>query len=272
VEARPVLLIGARACELRAAAYLDRVMLGGEVADPAYRGRREATTIVSCDCVECADSCFCTRVGGRPFATDGFDVNLTPLPDGWLVEVATEKGRALLAGASPGEATAEQLAQRERIRGEMTERVARQNEAFGFTAVDAEPMALPEGDDPAWGRHAGDCVECGACTNICPTCHCFYLYDQSVGEESFERLRTWDSCLLGTYHRMAGGVNMKSTPRPKLAGRLANRVLHKMVYSPQQYGLSGCTGCGRCVEACLGGLDVRKIVDALAGPDRETAS
>ncbi len=271
VEAPPTVLIGVRACELRAATYFDKVMLGGEFADPAYRRRREAMTSVSTDCVDCADSCFCTLVGGRPFATEGFDVNLTPLDDGWLLEVATEKGNTLIGDTPPAEATPEQLARRERVRSDMTERVAGQNAAFGFTVTDAAPAAMPEGDDPAWSPYAGDCVECGACTNICPTCHCFYLYDQALGPERFERVRTWDSCLLGTYHRMAGGVNIKATPHPSLTGRLANRVLHKMVYSPQQYSLLGCTGCGRCVDACLGGLDVRTIIAAVAAPDRETA-
>ena len=140
------MLLGVRACELRALRYLDKVMLEGVVDGPAYRA---------------------------------------------------------------------------------------QNAKFTFTTDDATQPLLPAEDEQAWQRFAADCVECGACTNICPTCHCFYLYDQALGAEGFERVRNWYSCLFGSYHRMAGGVNMKLTPRPKLRARLANRVLHKFVYSPR---------------------------------------
>jgi len=187
-----------------------------------------------------------------------------------LVEAATEKGRQLL-GDGGAEATPQQLAARDRAREAMTSRVRGQNEAFGFSADDKSQPALPEGDDAAWQRFAADCVECAACTNVCPTCHCFYLYDQLLGPEAFERVRTWDSCLLSTYNRMAGGVHMKLTPKAKLSSRLANRVLHKFTYSPQQYGLLGCVGCGRCIDACLGAIDIREVVDRLCRSAGETS-
>jgi len=64
IQAGPVVLVGVRACELRAMRYLDKVMLEGNFDDPAYRARREGITIVACDCVDCTESCFCTLVGG----------------------------------------------------------------------------------------------------------------------------------------------------------------------------------------------------------------
>jgi len=259
-----LVLIGLRACELRARNYLDQVLLKGDFDDPAYRARREAMTVVSCDCVDCTQTCCCTLVGGEPFPTEGFDVNLTPVGGGWVVEIATEKGQELLGGRSMHQAGADQLAQRDRIRQRMTDRLEAQNAQYGFRADDQAPPPLPDDDDDSWQKFAADCVECGACTNICPTCHCFYLYDQVLGAENFERIRTWDSCLLSTYHRMAGGVNMKLSPRPKLSNRLANRVLHKFTYSPQQYSLLGCVGCGRCIDACLGAIDIRQVVSELS--------
>jgi len=268
VATEPVVLMGMRACELRAQRYLDKAMLEGDFEDPIYRARREATTLITCDCVDCADSCFCVLLGGRPFATEGYDVNLTPVDGGWLIDVATEKGRQWLdslgaGGGGPVEASPQQLARRDEIRQGMIRRLEEQNAAFGFSASDESQPALPQESDDAWQRFAADCVECGACTNVCPTCYCFYLYDQALGPEEFERIRTWDSCLLSTYHRMAGGVNMKLTPRPRLHSRLANRVLHKFTYSPQQYGLLGCVGCGRCVNGCLGAIDIREVVKEL---------
>lgn len=271
VAQEQLVLVGVRACELRARNYLDKVMLEGEFDDPAYRQRRENTTVVSCDCVDCAETCCCTLVGGRPFATEGFDANLTPLNGGFVLEVATDKGKELVAGAQLAEVTAEQLAERDRIREKMTDRVASQNAQFSFSADDQAAPPLPNDNSDAWQKFAADCVECGACTHICPTCHCFYLYDQASGADEFERVRTWDSCLLSTYHRMAGGVSMKLSPRPRLLSRLANRVLHKFEYSLQQYGLVGCVGCGRCVDACLGAIDIRQVVQDLSAPAGEAS-
>jgi len=266
VEAPPVVLLGVRACELRARDYLDEVFLSGDFQDDPYRRRREGTTIVSCDCVDCTETCCCVLVGGGPFATGGYDVNLTPVESGYVADVATDRGRQWL-GADRlkrlAEASAAQLARRDALRREMVERLRKQNAEFGFSADDRKQPALPNDNDDAWQVFAADCVECGACTNICPTCHCFYLYDQVLGPEQFERLRTWDSCLLSSYHRMAGGAGMKLTPRPRLFSRLANRVLHKFAYSPQQYGRLGCVGCGRCIDACPGAIDIRKVVKEL---------
>jgi len=261
VETSQRVVYGIRACELRAWRYLDEVLLNGEFEDPSFRERRESTAIVSCDCADCTEKCCCTLVGGQPYPKDGFDVNITALErDIFIIEVATPRGEEWLAGKQLTEAAPDQLARRDRLRQEMVERIEQQNAEFDFKAVDDTPLSLPDDDSAAWQQIAADCVECGACTHICPTCHCFYLYDQVLGSEQFERVRNWDSCLLGTYHRMAGGPSMKLTPRPKLSSRLANRILHKFVYSPQQYELLGCVGCGRCSQACLGDIDIRQAV------------
>jgi len=242
------------------------VELGGTFEDPAYRERREAVTVISCDCVSCAETCFCTLVGGKPYPQTGYDVNLTPLDGGYVAEVATEAGEKWLGdpkAVGAEDTNPQQLAHRDEIRKEMVRRVSEQNASFTFTVEDDKPTPLPNDGEESWQRFAADCVECAACTNICPTCHCFYLYDQALGPEAFERIRTWDSCLLSSYHRMAGGVHMKLTPRPKLFSRLANRILHKFTYSPEQYEQLGCVGCGRCVDACLGAIDIRQVVQEL---------
>jgi len=263
IQTQKVVILGVRACELRARNYLHKVLAEGEFDDQAFRQRSDDTTIISCDCVDCAESCFCTLVGGRPYCTEGFDVNLSPVAGGFVLQIGSDKGEQLLKGANLDGASPAQLAERDENRKKMTERLERQNQQFTFRSDDKTQPELPEGDDEAWQRFAADCVECAACTNICPTCYCFYLYDQLLGVELFERVRTWDSCLLSSYHRMAGGVHMKLSPRPRLSARLANRVLHKFTYSPQQLELLGCVGCGRCVEACLGAIDIRQVVEDL---------
>jgi len=105
-------------------------------------------------------------------------------------------------------------------------------------------------------------VACTACTNICPTCHCFLLYDQLAGEgaERFERVKVWDSCLYADYSRMAGVGGVKPNPRAELRSRLENRILHKFQWFPENFGRLACVGCGRCIDACMGGEDLRRLL------------
>ena len=112
-----------------------------------------------------------------------------------------------------------------------------------------------------WKEEANTCVECGACNFICPTCHCFFLYDQPQHDspDHSERQKTWDSCLLSNYAKMAGVGGMKPTPRPEVRSRFENRVRHKFDWMPSNLQLFGCVGCGRCIEACLADLDIRDV-------------
>lgn len=257
-------VVGLRACDLKAIAYLDKVFQEGSVVDPFYAARRQADVLVSVDCMAAHETCFCTALGGRPFAEDGFDLNLTPLDGGYLVEVGSEKGAQVVeaAGDAVSPATDEQRGQRDERRDEWVR--ALEAQTGGWRVSDRiQEILLSKDEAQAWGDETAACVECAACTYICPTCHCFYLYDQVGGEEAFERIRTWDSCILGDYHRMAGPAGAKPSPRPGLRTRFANRMLHKYAYSPQQYGMLGCTGCGRCIEACYGGVDIRDVLREL---------
>jgi sulfhydrogenase subunit beta (sulfur reductase) len=255
------LLVGARACELRATAYLDRVFRQPPVSDPFYTAYREAETIISVDCVEPHASCFCNLVDGRPYATEGFDLNLTPIDGKYVVEAGTEAGRELAeaAGAVLTEATEDDLAARDRVRREVTERLESQNAEYAPARPPAAALAAAE-DEAIWDTLAVGCVECGACTQICPTCHCFYLADRTCEDGVFARMRAWDSCIWSGYSRMAGAPGAKPNPRSRFRSRFANRFLHKYVWSPQQWEMLGCVGCGRCIEGCPGRIDLRQVV------------
>ena len=113
-------------------------------------------------------------------------------------------------------------------------------------------------EDPEWYPHVKTCVECAACLFSCPTCHCFLLYDQK-GERAFERTKVWDGCIYAGYSRMAGG----GTPRAFVAERFRHRFVHKYDQIVDRYGMEGCSGCGRCIEACPGLIDFRKVFKAL---------
>jgi len=266
--AEPYALVGLRACDLKAIEYLDKVFLEGEPRDPFFEARRRAQILITVDCAEVHETCFCTALGGKPFAEAGFDLNLTPITAGYLIEVGTEKGRALIekAGSLVREATAQQIAERDRLRRRSVEALEKQISGLRLPENIQEILLRSEKTGKRLEASA-DCVECAACTFVCPTCYCFYLFDQPAGGENFERLRTWDSCILGDYSRMAGLPGAKPNPRPRLRSRFINRLLHKYAYGPQQFGQLGCTGCGRCIEACFGKIDIRQVLRELGSDE-----
>jgi len=260
LEAR-CLVAGVRPCELRAIGYLDRVFGHLPVKDPFYHAHREQQVVVSVDCIEPHASCFCSLVGGKPYAAEGFDVNLTPIEGAYVVEAGSQAGREFVEQARDNltEATGADLAARDRVRRAAMEELEKAN--AGFVPARPPEQALAEKEDAEiWDRLALGCVECGACTHICPTCHCFYLLDQAHGAESYERLRSWDSCMWSGYSRMAGAPLAKPNPRSRFRSRFANRFLHKYLWSPKQWDMVGCVGCGRCIEACPGRIDLRRVI------------
>lgn len=256
----PRIVIGVKNCDLSALAIHDYVFMKNEPVDPYYARLREQTLLVSCDCTDCRESCFCPVVGEQPFAKAGFDLNLSLVDGGYVVESGTERGQALLetlrpALASPG---AEALQQREQRRETMVRKVAEQAASHGLKpGMDLRSAIVKSEDAEWWKTFAADCVECGACNFICCTCHCFLLRDgQSPSTQAPERLKQWDSCLHKNFARVAGGAN----PRAHRAERLYNRFDKKFNFFPAVLNRYACDGCGRCAEACTGKIDIRAVL------------
>jgi len=260
-DAAAQVIMGARACDLCALTVMDKIFLEQEVADPFYKVRRDNTLIITTDCREIHETCFCHLVDGKPYPEKGFDINFSPATDGYLVEAGTEKGQAVLDQFENilQEANPEQIQQRDKNRQEVLERLKLQNKEFNKKV---DPGKISDNNAAEiWAHLSARCVECGACNFICPTCHCFYLYDQPQHEkpDHSERQKTWDSCLLSNYAKMAGVGGLKPTPRPEVRSRFENRVRHKFDWMPANLQLWGCVGCGRCIEACLADLDIRDV-------------
>ncbi|MDF2655543.1 MAG: 4Fe-4S ferredoxin iron-sulfur binding domain protein [Bacillota bacterium] len=233
---KPVLLVGAKPCDLAAMKVLDEVFTGeqGRYKDSFYSNRRDFLIIVGMNCREKKSGCFCEERGINPAFSQDCDGFLTLQDDGAVYEPLTEKGADLFSGAtaasensvSPGEETL----------------VLNTSEAEVFTAM-------------PWEKYAEGCIGCGTCTFICPTCHCFNLRD-SEKKGIVTRTRVWDSCMYPKFTLHAGGHN----PRTRKYERFRQRVLHKYLYIPENYGCTACTGCGRCIRSCPGGLNIRNTV------------
>ena len=269
VHSEPLIVLGVRNCDLAAIALMDRLFMEGEYKDPFYAEHRKQLLFVSADCIVDAESCFCDLVDVEPFCTRGFDINLSPVRGGYVVEIGSDQGARLLETEQAlfTDASEEQLAERQANRKAIKDKLVAKNERFRTTKP--IPQVIQEAlDSEDWNDQARLCVECGACTHICPACHCFYLFDRLRVEPGskpgeFARVREWDSCLFADYARMAGPEAGKPNPRPRLRSRLENRFTHKYLYLPQTYGAYGCSGCGRCLDACGGGIDPRKVIKDL---------
>jgi NAD-dependent dihydropyrimidine dehydrogenase PreA subunit len=255
---KPWLFLGVKACDLAALPILDQAF-GGDFKDPRYQNRREESIIISSDCTQPWETCFCTLVGNQPYATKGFDLNLSKVWDGFVIEVGSLRGKGLLEGHDRNlkDVVREEADAQEKLRKETVAKVNKQNAGV---KVSAEYTDLLKGswESEVWKKHSETCVECGACNHACPTCHCYFLDD--VTRKEFVRLRGWDSCQYSGYAVTAGG----GTPRPRLYERFRNRYFCKFKYLLDNYGLIGCTGCGRCIEGCQGTIDMRLALKDLA--------
>jgi len=255
-ESRPFAIVGASACDVRAIEALDRVFLEGDFKDPFYQDRREKSFIVSADCTEPLETCFCVLVGIKPFAEKGFDLNLSRVAGGYIVDVGSDKGKQAVDANSDifKPASQKQLGEREQARGKVLEAVEKQASEFKPSRPWQECLAGAF-DDAAWAKNVEACVECGACLFICPTCQCFLLYDEAT-KDRYKRLKAWDACAYKRFAQVAGGAN----PRKRLAERFRHRYYHKLDYFPKNFGFEACTGCGRCIVACPGKIDMRKVL------------
>ncbi len=256
------IVFGVKNCDLSALQVHDQVFLNDELQDPLYAEAREKTILVSSDCTGFLDVCFCPVVGEQPYATKGFDINISPTPKGYVLESGTDRGADLLRSAEQYLAPADDtlIEERESQRATMYRKLVDNAAACGLRpGTDLRQAVEKAFDSDLWEDFAADCVECGACNFICCTCHCFMLADGLDAHCSPARCKQWDSCLFPNFARTAGG-----DPRPRRAQRLRNRFDKKFIFFPQVLDRYACDGCGRCTEACIGKIDIRRVLKRAA--------
>ncbi len=260
-EDKPFAIVGVKACDLKGFKIQDHVFLDHDYKDPIYIKNRDENLIISSDCTCAIETCFCMAVGIKPYPEKDFDINLTEVDHGFLVEAGSDKGEEILESNTSlfQEANERLVSRQEKARKKVVDEVKRNIKENGIPDQKKYKGIIERNfESEIWEEEAKTCVECGACTIICPTCHCFLLYDQK-SEEKMARLRVWDSCMIKDYARVAGGAN----PRPHLWMRLRNRFEKKFDFFPKVADVYACTGCGRCVSACPAKIDIREVLKKL---------
>ena len=261
-RSKPMILAGVKACDLAGFFIQDSVFLGGDAEDPSYAANRQNTTVISADCTFAKETCFCLAMDGAPYPAANFDMNLSIMDNNILVEVATPKAEAIVSAyrmffKDAGIRHAEiRDSNRKAVRSEIKSFIDKRGtpDTSRIKGTVKEKYNAQE----LWQDAASTCVECGACNLVCPTCHCFLLFDE-VKNSRPVRNRVWDACLYKSFARVAGGAN----PRKHLYERMRNRFDKKFDFFPATIGKFACTGCGRCIDACAGDIDIREVLKGL---------
>jgi sulfhydrogenase subunit beta (sulfur reductase) len=257
-EPRRYAFLGARSCELHAMGILDRVLLGGTHPDPADWARTEELFVIAVQCGEAGGTCFCVSMGTGPVAERGFDLALTEVVGErehyFVVEVGSEKGEEVI-GEVPHERAGD--AARAAARAVQERTAAHMGRELDVT--DIKGLLYRNLEHPRWDEVAERCLTCGNCTMVCPTCFCTSVEDVTdLDGTHVERHQRWDSCFTVDYSHINGGA-VRKTPR----SRYRQWMTHKLASWHDQFGSSGCVGCGRCITWCPVGIDITEEVLAI---------
>ncbi len=255
-DTAPIAVIGVRACDLAALRLQDAHFLKEPSRDAHYAARREKLFLVAVHCAHSASTCFCASTGDGPRAEAGFDLALSELDEGFLVEAGSDSGRAVMTRLSLDEASAAQV---QNAGAEIAQAAKQQTRQLPSRNLQAALFAHL--DHPRWEDVAQRCLSCANCTSVCPTCFCHSEADQpALDGTGSVHARQWDSCFTQG-HSYIHGVTIRADTRL----RYRQWLTHKLGSWHEQYGRSGCVGCGRCITWCPVGIDITEEAAAVCG-------
>jgi len=254
-EPLPTAVIGVRACDLAALELQDRHFLETDVPDAGYGARRRQLFLVAVNCTRPAETCFCASTGDGPAVSRGYDLVLDELDEGFIIRSGSTSGDGILDLLTLQPVSPQQL-------GAATDATVRAAAMQGrqLPGRNLRDLLFGNLDHPHWEVVAARCLSCGNCTSVCPTCFCYRELDQpALGGESSRHYREWDSCFTQGHSYIHG-----FTVRPDTRLRYRQWLTHKLGGWHDQYGRSGCVGCGRCIAWCPVGIDITEEVGAIA--------
>lgn len=260
----PYALLGVRSCDLSAVGIHDTVLAGRGFVDAHYAGRRAEAFVVAVACSDPSGTCFCVSMGTGPKPDSGrgapFDLSLTELVDSgdhrFVVEVGSERGAAVLDEIVAAPAAPADLEAADHVTEQASQRMGRRLDTDGI-----KDLLYASVDSPQWDDVASRCLSCTNCTMVCPTCFCTSVEDVTdLTGSTDDRHRVWDSCFNADFSYIHGGTVREST-----RSRYRQWMTHKLASWHDQFGSSGCVGCGRCVTWCPAAIDITAEAAALRG-------
>lgn len=252
------IIIGTPNCDIQGLKILDEIYLDKDYVDLAYQKRRENTILISTSCFETKEHCHCMAYGIQPFSKDIADISLSHVGSKIHLEVLSEKGENFIKElknlTNISNSPESEIKDIELKQSKVENKIIADNN--GLPDYKKTGKIVENAGEEIWKKYSSNCVSCGACATICPTCTCFLLVDKP----NFEKVRQLDACQYPGFERVAGGEdNLHQLPK-----RFRNRYFCKYVWKPQKFKSLACTGCGRCIEACIGKINKNELFRELA--------
>jgi ferredoxin len=255
-EKKQRIIIGIPNCDIQGLKILDEIYLDKDFNDLFYRERRENTILISIDCFEKQPHCHCTSYGIKPWTSDDADLSAILIDDLIILRVISQRGENFIQQFSLVKPLKDEKVISLIEKAHDTTESLLQESNKGLPDYMATGRIVKEAGREIWKKYSATCVSCGACATICPTCTCFLLIDKP----GFEKIKQLDACQYPGFQRVAGGEDSLF----ELPGRFRNRYMCKYAWKPEKFSSIACTGCGRCIEACIGKINKNELFLELA--------
>jgi len=266
----PLAMIGARSCDLHALEIQDRVFLHGPYVDAGYRARREQLFLAAVNCRRAAATCFCHSMQTGPAVRSSVDLALTEIDNRFFVQIGSPRGAQAMRKVPSAAATKEEIERAKQIPRDLERQMHARSAATAppdgprprhLDTTDIRNLLLGNLNHPRWAEVAQRCLACANCTMVCPTCFCSSVDEVAdLAGDNVRRERSWASCFSSEHSAMNSGVVRKS-----IASQYRQWLTHKLASWIDQFGTSGCVGCGRCITWCPVGIDLTEEVAAIRG-------
>jgi sulfhydrogenase subunit beta (sulfur reductase) len=255
VSEKPRVIIGIPNCDIEGLSLLDEIYLDKDFNDPFYKKRRENTLLIASDCFGKLEHCHCLSYGITPYSTRIADLAVIRLGDMIVFRIITGKGEDFINSINAARVPDDNIISAvEKEHSSIEALLAESNKALPDYKETGRIVSQAKRE--IWQKYSERCVSCGACATICPTCTCFLLIDKP----GFEKVKQLDACQYPGFERVAGGEDSLF----ELHSRFRNRYMCKYVWKPQKFNSIACTGCGRCIEACIGKINKNELFMELA--------
>jgi len=253
---KPRIIMGIPNCDIEGLNLLDEIYLDKDFTDIFYGDRRNGTLLISSDCFSIQEHCHCMSYDIKPFATRTADLAIALIDSSIIFRTVTDKGEEFITNISGVDLVndsnfIDSILSKQKETEELLIKSNKDLPEYNTTG-----RLINSAKEEIWNKYSSDCVSCGACTTICPTCTCFLLIDKP----GFEKVKQLDACQYPGFERVAGGEDALH----ELSHRFRNRYMCKYSWKPKFFKSIACTGCGRCIEACIGRINKNELFKELA--------